>query len=224
MKFDELLRIVEEEPVFSTRLLMAGAVRPAEIYPQLSYWEKTGRILQLRRGLYVLAPPYQKTQPHPFSVANAMVPGSYVSCQSALAHTGLIPEWVPMITSVSTGRPGIWKTPLGEYWFRHIREGLFFGYHRIEVMTGRHAFVARPEKALLDLIHLQPEGDSHEYLTELRLQNLDRFDLDTFSGMVERGDRPKLRRALTVVEHLCAEQAGESKFTEPDTGSDRVNE
>jgi len=224
MKFSELLNIVEEEPVFSTSLLLAGAVQPAEIYQQLSYWEKTGRILQLRRGLYALAPPWQKVRPHPFSVANAMVPGSYVSCQSALAHVGLIPEWVPMVTSVSTGRPGIWQTPLGEYWFRHIRESLFFGYRRIEVVTGQHAFVARPEKALLDLIHLQPEGDSREYLAELRLQNWERFDLDTFAGMVERGGRPKLRRALRVVEQLCFEQAGESRITVPDSGAGREKE
>jgi len=49
---------------------------------------------------------YYKVKPHPFVVANRMVRGSYVSCQSALAHYGLIPEHVPVVTSITTARPG----------------------------------------------------------------------------------------------------------------------
>ncbi len=209
MKFAEVLNIVEEEAVFDTGLLLAGNIQASDLYQQLTFWKKTGRILQLRRGLYALAPPYQKVRPHPFHIANRMVPGSYVSCQSALAHAGLIPEWVPVVTSVSTGRPGIWKTPLGEYWCRHIRKGLLFGYRWVEVVPGQHAFIAEPEKALLDLIHLQPDGESEEYLNGLRLQNLETFNLDTFAELVGRGARPKLTRAISVVEQIIAAQAQE---------------
>ena len=209
MKFAEVLNIVEEEAVFDTGLLLAGNIQASDLYQQLTFWKKTGRILQLRRGLYALAPPYQKVRPHPFHIANRMVPGSYVSCQSALAHAGLIPEWVPVVTSVSTGRPGIWKTPLGEYWCRHIRKGLLFGYRWVEVVPGQHAFIAEPEKALLDLIHLQPDGESEEYLNGLRLQNLETFDLDTFAELVGRGARPKLTRAISVVKQIIAAQAQE---------------
>jgi len=221
MKFADLLNIVEDEVVFDTGLLLAGNIRKTDLYQQLTYWTKTGKILQLRRGLYALAPPYQKVRPHPFHVSNRMVPGSYVSCQSALAHTGLIPEWVPMVTSVSTGRPGIWKTPLGEYWCRHIRKGLYFGYRRIEVVPGQHAFIAVPEKALLDLIHLQPDGDSEEYLSELRLQNLEAFDLESFVELAERGGRPKLARAVSIVEQLISAHALEYRNEDQVTSSDR---
>jgi len=209
MKFAEVLNIVEEEAVFDTGLLLAGNIQASDLYQQLTFWKKTGRIIQLRRGLYALAPPYQKVRPHPFHIANRMVPGSYVSCQSALAHAGLIPEWVPVVTSVSTGRPGIWKTPLGEYWCRHIRKGLLFGYRWVEVVPGQHAFIAEPEKALLDLIHLQPDGESVEYLNGLRLQNLETFDLDTFAEFAGRGARPKLTRAISVVVQIIAAQAQE---------------
>jgi hypothetical protein len=47
---------------------------------------------------------------------------------------------------------------------------------------GQKAFVATPEKALLDLVHLQPGGDAPDYLRELRLQNLDRLDVDECDG------------------------------------------
>ena len=102
-----------DEPVFDAGLLLAGEVDPADVRRQLSRWTAAGRLYQVRRGLYALAPPFQKVRPHPFLVANRLVQGSYVSCQSALAHYGLIPEYVPVVTSVAAARPGRWETPLG---------------------------------------------------------------------------------------------------------------
>ena len=158
MEFARLIEIVGHEPVFETGLLLVGKVTPANVRRQLSRWTKAGRLYQLRRGLYALAPPFQKVKPHPFLVANRLVRGSYVSCQSALAHYGLIPEYVPAVISVTTARPARWETPLGAYEFRHIKTDLLRGYRLTDLGGGQKAFVATPEKALLDLVHLQPGG------------------------------------------------------------------
>jgi predicted transcriptional regulator of viral defense system len=93
-----------------------------------------------------------------------MVHSSYVSLQSALAHYGLIPEGVPVVTSVSTARPTCWDTPLGSYEFRHVKTDWLRGYQLAELGGGQSAFIAAPEKALLDLIYLQPGGDTLAYL------------------------------------------------------------
>ena len=203
MKFERLLEIVGDEPVFETGLLLAGDVDPGDVRRGLSRWTQAGWVHQLRRGLYALAPPFQKIKPHPFLVANRMVRGSYVSLQSALAHFGLIPEHVPVVTSVTTARPARWETALGVYDFRHVKTELLYGYRLSEVSPGQRAFVAHPEKALLDLIYLQPGGDAPAYLQELRLQNLDRLDLDALRGMAERVRSPKLRRAAARVAGLA---------------------
>jgi predicted transcriptional regulator of viral defense system len=199
MDFTHLLAIVGDEPVFETGLLLAGDVNPDHIRRQLSRWVAAGRIDQLRRGLYVLAPPFRKVSPHPFLVANRLVPASYVSLQSALAFYGLIPDVVPTTTSVTTARPGCWETPLGVYLFRHLRTGLFMGYRLTDLGYGQEAFVATPEKALLDLIYLAPEGGSPAYLQELRLQNLERLDPEAMLRAAERSGRPKLQRAAGLV-------------------------
>jgi predicted transcriptional regulator of viral defense system len=170
---------------------------------QLSRWTKAGWIYQLRRGLYVLAPPFQKVKPHPFLVANRIVRGSYVSCQSALAHDGLIPEYVPVVTSVTPARPAHWETPLGTYDFRHLKTDLLYGYRHVEVSPAQRAFVTRPEKALLDLVYLQPGGEAPAYLQELRLQNLDRLDLDTLHQLAGRAHSPKLQRAAARVAEMA---------------------
>lgn len=197
MHFKELLETVSEEPVFEAGLLLAGEVDPGNVQRQLSRWSDAGRLYQLRRGLYSLAPPYRKVHPHPFLVANHLVRGSYVSLQSALSFYGLIPEGVPVTTSVTTGRPGRWDTPLGIYDFRHIQPGFLTGYRRIPVAKDQEAFVATPEKALFDLIYLEPGADAPEYLGELRLQHLDRIDPEALLRLAE--GRPKLRRAAEWV-------------------------
>ncbi len=209
MEFANLIKIAGDEPAFETSLLLAGEVDPADVRRQLSRWTSAGRLYQLRRGLYALAPPFQKIKPHPFVLANRMVRGSYVSCQSTLAHYGLIPEYVPVITSVTAGRPGRWETPLGNFEFRHLKADLLAGYRLIEMDKGQKAFVALPEKALLDLIHLHPEADSPEYLRELRLQNLERLNLDELQRLAALFDKPKLQRAANLVAELAATEAQE---------------
>ncbi len=209
MEFARLLELVGNEPVFETALLLAGDVDPAVARLQLSRWKASGRIYQLRRGLYALAPPYQKVRPHPFVIANHLVRASYVSCQSALAHYGLIPEAVPSTISVTSARPARWQTAFGDYEFHHIQRDLLLGYQMTDLGGGQQAFVATREKALLDLVYLQPGGDSPAFLQELRLQNLDLVSMEALHGLAERVGVPKLMRAADRVIELSRTEAEE---------------
>lgn len=209
MRFEDLLEAVAEEPVFETGLLLAGDLDPGDVRRQLSRWVKAGRLYQLRRGLYALAPPFQKVRPHPFLVANHLIPGSYVSLQSSLGHYSLIPEYVPVTTSVTVGRPARWDTPLGTYDFRHIQSELLTGYRRISLGEGQEAFLATPEKALLDLVYLESGADSPEYLSELRLQNMDTLNLEELRRQAEATGKPKLQRAAREIARLAEIEARE---------------
>jgi hypothetical protein len=209
MEFHELLEIVGQEPIFETGLLLAGNVKPAAVQRQLTRWTAAGRLYQLRRGVYALAPPYQKVKPHPFVVANALVRGSYVSLQAALAHYGLIPEYTPVVTSVCGRRPGRWETALGVFEYHHVKAGWLHSYRLLELGPGQRAWVATPEKALLDLVHLQPGGDDPAYLAELRLQNLGRLDLERLVALAGQSGSPKLQRAARRIAALARAEAGE---------------
>ena len=81
MKWRDLLTSLGREPVFSASLLQAGDVSRKELSVQLSRWVKSGHLIQLRRGVYAIARPYRKTEPHPFLVANSLCRNSYVSLQ-----------------------------------------------------------------------------------------------------------------------------------------------
>jgi len=206
MKFEHLLDVVGNEPVFDTALLKAGNVRDHALHLQLTRWTRAGKLVQLRRGVYTLAPPYRKTAVHPFAIANALRRGAYVSLQSALAHHGLIPEAVPVVTSVTTGRSEHLTNPMGSFDFRHVKATCFFGYEQVGLAPGQSAFVATPEKALLDLVYLTPGADRQAYLRELRLQNLGALRFESLASYATRMDKPKLHRAVRTLSALCGEE------------------
>jgi predicted transcriptional regulator of viral defense system len=201
MEFDNLLRLVGSEPVFESSLLLAGKVSPEYMRLQLTRWKKSGRVYQLRRGLYAIAPPYQKVKPHPFVIANHLQRASYVSAQSALTFFGLIPETIYTTISITAGRPERLETPLGIFEFRHIKPELLNGYQMVD-LRNQPALVATPEKALLDLVYLQPGGETLEYLASLRLQNLEQFNIKALGTLCNSFDTPKVRRAVENITRL----------------------
>lgn len=198
------MALVADEAVFSSALLLSGEESVRQVRLQLSRWTKAGRLIQLRRGIYALAPTWRKVEPHSFLVANRLQRGSYVSLQSALAWHGMIPEHVPVVTSVGPSRPETIRNPLGVFQFNHLSCGLLFGYSRVEVVSRQFAFIASPEKALLDLAHLTPGADSEDYLRELRLQNAAAIRQSLLNEVAQRSGKPKLIRVAQLAGALLA--------------------
>jgi predicted transcriptional regulator of viral defense system len=203
MRWIQLQEIIREQSIFETAVLLAGDdVSPYQVQKQLSDWTKAGKVIQLRRGVYTL--PDQN--PHPFVVANHLIPGSYVSLQMALGYYHLIPEHVAVITSVTTGRSAQFKNRIGRFSFRHIHPNLFFGITYRLLVDDEYAYVAAPEKALLDLVHFTTRGDSAAFLDSLRLQHLDILDIDQLHRFAERSGKPKLKRAAAHIAAIARRQ------------------
>lgn len=198
MKFMALLEIVQDEPVFETGFLRSGRGSEPGLEAQLSRWCAAGKLLRLRRGLFALAPPYRKVVPHPFLVANRLSAGSYVSGLSALAFANAIPEYVPEVTSCGPARPHLRETPLGRFSFRYVKPALRTGYRLVGLVDGQSAFVACPEKAFLDLAHLQPGGDAPAWIDELRM-DFNQLSPSRLRAMAAATESPKLARAAAHV-------------------------
>ena len=196
MRFEDLLTVARPNGVFRTGEILAGQTSPAHVRRQLGRWVKSKRIIRLRRGVYLMSDLYSKASAHPFAVANALKKASYVSLQSALAHHGMIPEYVPVTTSVTTGRPEELTTPMGRFQFRHVAIPLLFGFGETEVARDQMALLAGPEKALVDLLYLTPHSDRVEYLRELRLERTRGLDLEGLHAVVERCRSAKIERAV----------------------------
>jgi hypothetical protein len=212
MKFERLLELVGDEPVFETSLFLAGEVDPHIVRLQLTRWTKSGRIYQLRRSLYAIAPPHQKVKPHPFLIANRLQRASYISQQSALAFYGLIPDTVHVTLSVSAGRRERLETPLGSFEFRHIKPQLLRGYRMVDLgrtQPVQQALVATPRPSSTWSIYNQVA--IHPHTCELRLQNLDQLNLDDLHRQSELSPHPG-SSAVDAIVRLAQSSSGVSSI------------
>lgn len=119
---------------------------------------KDGSLIRLKRGVYALAPAYRSAPMHPFAVAQALLPGSYISFESALTYHGWIPEAVLFTASVTPGRKtlAIPATEFGPFKYHPlaIADYRFLGGVERVTFDKLTAFVAKPLRALMDLVAL----------------------------------------------------------------------
>ena len=210
MRFAELAARVPSNGLFRTGQILAGERSPADLRRQLHRWTSSGRILQLRRGVYLLCAPYAKASAHPFAIAGALKRTSYVSLHSALAYHGMIPEFVPVTTSVTSGRPEEVDTPNGHFQFRHVSTRMLFGFSEVEIAPGQRALLASAEKALVDLLYLTPHSDREAYLRELRVEPAESFDRETVRETVQRAGSGKVERAVRLLLERWDDEAVEA--------------
>jgi len=198
MKWEEFIQLVGNLPVIDTEILLAGGVNPAFIRVQISRWRKSGKLIQLKRGVYLLAQRYRKIDVYTPYIASLLKKPSYISLEKALEFHGLIPEKITVYTSVTTKRPAKFISKAGVFDYRHIKKSLFWGYESVS-MNKQTAFAAFPEKALLDLIYLKKTGVSLAYLEELRLQNTEKINLDKLSEFARRFKKPRVLAAAKLI-------------------------
>src|SRR3546814_3243811 len=122
---------------------------------------KYGSLIRIKRCVYLLGQQFRSEPAHPFAIAQGLVPESYVSFESALAHHGWIPEAVFVTASVSPGRKSLSfaTADFGTFSFHPlaIKDYRFLtGVGRIK-MGNLTAFVASPLCALMDLVAMRKE-------------------------------------------------------------------
>ena len=163
----------------------------ASIYPdvksanrKVAGLEKTGRIIRLKRGLYVVSPQESGILLSLNLIGNVLYGPSYVSMLTALREYGLIPERVDVVQSMTTHLTVSFENQAGRFEYQHCAKD----YYPIGITQRQEVgviyLIATPEKALCDYIISTPRlplrflKDTHTFLEEdLRL------DMDAFMDM-----------------------------------------
>ena len=129
------------------------------LYPELksankkvTWLEKQGVIIRLKRGLYVINPEYSGRTLSSELIANHLYTPSYISMSTALRYYGLIPEAVYVHQSMTVKHPRSFQTPVGSYDYRYISRKAFPIGVRSMYKDNYTFLIASPEKALCDLI------------------------------------------------------------------------
>ena len=163
------------------------------LYPELksankkvTWLEKQGYIIRLKRGLYVVNPELSRKTLSSELIANHLYTPSYISMSTALRYYGLIPESVYVNQSMTVKHSRCFQTPVGSYDYKYIsREAFSIGVRSIH--KGDYAFlIASPEKALCDLIANSSKVNLR-YIkdVEIYLEQDIRMDMDEFYKMDE---------------------------------------
>lgn len=188
-----------ERPLFHSSMLEVFPDNRHHIQVQLSRWVDSGKISQVRREWYLIEKPYRlKEVPIPV-IANSVVHPSYLSLDWALQYYEMIPEYVPNPTSITTARGFQFVSQDRLFIYHHVQPSFFVGYTRVE--SNSHKInIAHPEKALLDKIYLfiQRNKFSLDWLNELRLQNLDRFNINRFKSFLQKTNKKGLSEVVRM--------------------------
>jgi predicted transcriptional regulator of viral defense system len=122
-------------------------------------------------------------------IANYLLTPSYLSLEYALSYYDLIPEKVTVYTSVTTKKTTKYKTPVGIFEYRSVKESLFSGFTK-KVDNGQDYFIAYPEKALLDFFyfHKDLKGLQGEF-ESFRFQNLEILNMKRFNELRRKYNR-----------------------------------
>ena len=170
----------------------------------LTRWCRKGRLVKLRNQYYAF-PECAAMPDFARYVANRIYAPSYISLHSALSFYGMIPEEVVQITSVTTLKTARFQNDFGTFHYQNVKEPLYFGYEIKTTQNGRGILFATPEKALLDLLYLNPYYKTEQDMAELRLDedfmqnefNRERF-ADYLTRIGSKALEQRVRRLLKV--------------------------
>lgn len=170
-----------------------------------------GELVRVRRGIYVLADKLRDDPVHPFALAQHLVPGSYVSGETALSFHGWIPEAVRVVLSmVPKGKSvNVEHEHLGKFEFRRItvKTGYFLQSVARHELRHQVALIAEPLRALMDVVYLRKlEWQGQDFLLrglridEPQLRSVTWLDIarlaDVYKGKREQAFLEELKRSL----------------------------
>jgi predicted transcriptional regulator of viral defense system len=154
MVYKELLRI--QKPFFSLEdVAHVLGLQPASAAVLCSRYVKKGLLTRLKRGVYTRTEQLTHlAQVDLFRIANFLQVPSYISLMTALSYHGMTTQVQRgFFESISIRRTK--TSQVGQLTFHYVkvRPDLYTGFEKVE-----GAFVALPEKALLDSFYLSSIG------------------------------------------------------------------
>lgn len=196
------------EDVFDYQMLLHALSEYAAPRNRITRLLRDGDVVRVKKGLYVFGPRLRRRPIAQELLANLVYGPSYVSRESALRYWDLIPEEVPSVTSMTTGRSRSFATPLGLFDYASAAPPYYATAVTMEAIDGRTFFIATPEKALADFtmlqrgLQLRSRSDCERFLEEdlrVDMDGISLFDPRRIDAIL--GSNP-LARVVTLMTHL----------------------
>ena len=176
---------------------------------KISDLKKKEILTPLKNGYYLYNPIGSGVLLSKEIVANVLFGPSAVSLDFALSFYGLIPESVHEITSITTKRTKIFKTPIGVFSYKQIKKELFNIGLEIGTSKNGNFMIACKERSLCDKIYFTKGVDlrSQKTMTQfleddlrIDMDELIGADMEIFKEYAEASKSKKVQTLMKVVE------------------------
>lgn len=168
--------------------------------------EQEGKIIRLKRGMYVVSPDANKQLLSIELIANHIYGPSYVSMESALRYHGLIPEQVYTVRSMTINRSKKFENPIGYFEYITVDKKYYpIGITQQTALNKYTFLIASPEKALCDMItttprlRIQSEKALKTYLEDdlrFEMSSLEEMNPDIIKKCIEKGKKKEILKLL----------------------------
>lgn len=190
-----LFRTTMQKPIFKSEEAQVVCFKnnPNLVNLQLHQWLKRGALVRLKRGVYSFANMALKA----VDIAKTLYEPCYFSLEYVLSVYGILPEAAFGYTLVTPKTTRTFKTPLGNFYYHHVKPSVFTGFSPDTLM-------AIPEKALVDYLYLYQaslEG-SVVFWAESRLV-ASTLDFKKMYGYAKQFESKKLLELLRSLENYA---------------------
>lgn len=211
MKFEEFRKKYRSWPVIPSSVVVREDQAEYQVTRnQLSRWVKKGALVPLRKGMYALHPEDTASAPEILYMANRLYEPSYISLEYALSLYELIPEYVPVVTSVTTRKTLSFKNAFGHFSYQHVVSRAFRGFRQEKQDHDQQVFVAEPEKAVLDFLYLNMpkfrENFENALIGSFRFQNLETLDPERITDLSKCYESGNLSRMADKLNEMIRKE------------------
>jgi len=150
---------------------------------------QAGWLVRIKKGLYQVADlsSLGTLTLSPYTIAQLLVPESYVSFESALQYHGLYDQLLNGTVSVSLKQ---YKTvELQGFAYQYVKtvQKFFYGWAK-HAIDGREVKIATPEKALVDMIQYHRTDYTVDVVAEKLKEYTDTLDIEMLKAFLRRAN------------------------------------
>ncbi|MEK7065006.1 MAG: hypothetical protein AAB963_01035 [Patescibacteria group bacterium] len=209
MKWDVFKAKTEKFLLLNKEIVSSLENKKFSAKANIGYWLKTGKIISLKRGIYLVKERYEKeTNKEMFLeyISNSLLKPSYLSLEYVMAKYALLSEPVFAFTSVTTATTRVIKNELSNFRYYSVTPELFTGY-KIKYFLGAPIWEATKEKAVFDYIYsrfLKNYAINERIVNELRINwgEVNKVEWRKIKAYGQLCRSTKVKKAIALIEKM----------------------
>lgn len=206
MQFSKIREKLSPFLIFNKNTLRAFEKREESVNAGVKYWMKNGKIVQLKKGTYLLNDRWEKEIQKDLYleyIANKLLEPSYLSFEYVLAKYQILSEPVSALTSATVKSSREFSNALGSFRYYTLAPNLFCGYAAKEE-SDFPVCEASKGKALFDFLYirfLKQKPIAAEEVENLRInwENISRKEFEQAKSYLKFTKSKRVKEIFNII-------------------------